>query len=106
MEHIVLSHFATQISANNILLFSQHVFCEKLSTVTQLISSCHDWAPAIQSSGQDVLVFYYFSKAFSKGVHRRLSVKLSYYGISGSTFACINDILRNRVKAVSANGSH
>ena len=36
MEHIVLSHVAKHLSANNILLDSQHGFREKLSSVTQL----------------------------------------------------------------------
>ena len=51
MEHIVLCHIAKHLSANNILLDSQHAFCEKLSSVTQLISSCHDWATTIQVRG-------------------------------------------------------
>ena len=33
-------------------------------------------------------------------------MKLSYYGINGSTLTWINDFLRNRVQAVSVNGSH
>ena len=106
MKHIVLSHVANNISANNILLDSQHGFREKLSSVTQLISSCHDWATTIHSQGQVDVVFLDFSKAFDKVRHRRLSVKLSYYGINGSTLTWINDFLRKRVQAVSVNGSH
>ena len=34
------------------------------------------------------------------------SVKLSYYGINGSTLTWINDSLRNKVPAVSVNRSH
>ena len=74
--------------------------------MTQLISSCHDWATTIQSRGQVDVVFLDISKAFDKVLHRRLSVKLSYYGINGSTLTWINDFLRNRVQAVSVNGSH
>ena len=106
MEHIVLSYVAKHLSANNILLDSQHGFREKLSSVTQLISSCHDWATTIRSRGQVDVVFLDLSKAFDKVPHRRLSVKLSYYGISGSTLTWINDFLHNRVQAVSVNGSH
>ena len=85
MEHIVLSHVAKHLSANNILLDSLHGFREKLSSVTQLISSCHDWATTIQSQGQVDVVFLDNSKAFDKVPHRQLYVKLSYYGITGST---------------------
>ena len=49
MEHIVLGHVAKNLSANNILLDSQHGFREKLSSVTQLISTCHDYAKARSS---------------------------------------------------------
>ena len=74
--------------------------------MTQLISSCHDWATTIQSRGQVDVVFLDFSKAFDKVPHRRLSVKLSYCGINGSTLTWINDFLCHRVQAVSVNGSH
>ena len=73
--------------------------------MTQLISSCHDWATTIQSRGQVDVVFLDFSKAFDKVPYRRLSVKLSYYGINGSSLTWINDFLHNRVQAVSVNGS-
>ena len=106
MEHIILSHVAKHLSAINILLDFQHGFREILWSVTQLISSCHDWATAIQSRGQVDEVFLDFSKAFDKVPHRHLYVKLSYYGINGSTLTWMNDFLRSRVLAVSVNGSH
>ena len=106
LEHIVLSQVAKHLSANNILLDSQYGFRGKLSSVTQLISSCHDLATTIQRRGQVDVVFLDSSKAFNKVPHCRLSVKLSYYGINGSTFIWINDFLRNRVLAVSVNESH
>ena len=74
--------------------------------MTQLISSCHDWATTIHSRGQVDVVFLDYSKAFDIVLHRRLSVKLSYYGTDGLTLTWINDFLRNRVQADSVNGSH
>ena len=106
MEHILLSHVAKHLSANNILLESQHGFREKLSSVTQLISSCYDWATAIQSRGHVDVLFLDTSIAFDHVPHRCLSVKLSYYGINGSTLTWKNDFMRNRFQAVSVNGSH
>ena len=85
MEHIVLSHIAKHLSPNNILLDYQHEFREKLSSVTQLISSCRDWATAIQSRGQVDAVFLDFNKVFDNVPHHCLSVIESYYGINGST---------------------
>ena len=74
--------------------------------MTQLISSCHDWATTIQSRGQVDVVFLDISKAFDKVPHRCLSEKLPYYGIDGSTMTLINEFLSNRVPAVSVSSSH
>ena len=76
-------HVAKFLSANNILLDSQHEFRDKLWSVAQLTSSCHDWATPIHRRGQVDVVFLDFSKAVDKVPHRRLSAKLSYYGING-----------------------
>ena len=105
MEHIVLSHVAKHLSSNNILIDSQHGFREKLSTVTQLITSCHDWATTLQKRGQADVVLLDFSKAFDKVPHQRLSAKLSFYGIQGPTLEWINSFLCSRVQAVSVNGA-
>ena len=64
MEQIALSHIARYLSAINALLDSQDGLREKLSSVTQLILSCHDWATTIQSREQVNVVFLGFSKAF------------------------------------------
>lgn len=106
LEHIVLSHVAKHLSENNILLDSQHGFRERLSTITQLITSTHDWASTLQHRGQTDVVLLDFSKAFDKVPHLRLSAKLHHYGISGLTLNWINSFLSNRVQAVSVNGSH
>ena len=95
MIHIVLSHIARHRCANNILLDSQHGIREKLSTVTQLILSCHDWTTTVKIIGQVDVVFHDFSKAFHKVPHFRISAKLSHYGINGSTMTWINVFLRN-----------
>ena len=70
------------------------------------MSSCHDWATIIQSRGQVEVAFLDANKAFDEVPHRCLFGKLSYYCLSGSTLTWINDFLRNRVQAVSVNGSH
>ena len=106
MEHIVLSHVAKHISANNIQQDFQHGFCEKLSSVTQLISSCHYWATTIQTRGQINVAFLDINKTFDEVLHFCLPVKLPYYDINGSTLTWINDFQRNRVQVVSVNGSH
>ena len=104
LEHIVLSHMAKHLSSHNIILDAQHGFRERLSTVTQLITSVHDWATTIEHRGQTDVVLLDFSKAFDKVSHRHLSAKLHYYGIRGSTLSWINAFLHNRKQAVSVNG--
>ena len=106
MEHIVLSHIAKHLSANKILLDSQHGFRQRLSTVTQLITSTHDWASTLQHRGQTDVILLDFSKAFDKVPHLRLSAKLNHYGIRGQTLDWISSFLDNRTQAVSVNGTH
>ena len=106
MEHVVLSHIAKHLNVNDIILDSQHGFRERLSTVTQLITSTHDWATTLQHRGQTDVILLDFSKAFDTVPHLRLSAKLSYYGISGPTLSWIESFLSGRTQAVSVNGSH
>ena len=63
MEHIV-HYIAKHLSDNGILLESHHGLCGKLSTATQLVSSCHDWVKPFLS--QVDVVFLDFSKALIK----------------------------------------
>jgi hypothetical protein len=106
MEHVVLSHVAKHMSRNNILLDSQHGFREKLSTVTQLIVSTHDWASTLNQKGQSDVVLLDFSKAFDLVPHHRLAVKLHHYGIRGPTLNWVKAFLKGRRQAVSVNGMH
>ena len=105
-EHIVLSHMAKHLSSHSIILDSQHGFRERLSTVTQLLTSIHDWATTLEHRGQSDIVLLDFSKAFDKVSHHHLSIKLDYYGIRGPTLRWINSFLARRQQAVSVNGSH
>ena len=91
---------------NNILIDSPHGFRECLSTVTQIITSTHDWASTLQHRGQTEVILLDFSKAFDKVPHLRFSVKLDHYGIRGSTLDWIRSFLDNRIQAVSVNGTH
>ena len=106
MEHIVLSHIAKHLSANKILLDSQHGFRQRLFTVTQLITLTHDWASTLQHRGQTDVILLDFSKAFDKVPHLRLSAKLNHYGIRDQTLDWIRSFLDNRTRAVSVNGTH
>lgn len=106
MEHIILSHIAKHLAANNILIDQQHGFRQRFSCETQLISAVNDWAKCINSCSQTDVILLDFSKAFDSVPHQRLLLKLDYYGIRGKTAAWIKAFLSNRSQVVSVNGSH
>ena len=97
---------AKHLSQHRIILDSQHGFRERLSTVTQLITSVNDWSTTLEHRGQSDVILLDFSKAFDRVSHHHLSAKLNYYGIRGSTLFWINAFLSNRFQAVSVNGRH
>ena len=86
MEHIVLSHMAKHLSANNILIDEQQGFRKNHSCETQLISTIHDWGKSINLRNQTDVILLDFKKAFDSVPHERLLTKLDYYGISD----CLN----------------
>ena len=81
MERIILSHTNAHLARNNILSTHQHGFRKKLSCTTQLISSIHNWATSLNNRSQTDVLFLDFSNAFDKVSHRKLIIKLKYYGI-------------------------
>ena len=97
---------AKHLSLHNIILDSQHGFRERLSTVTQLLTSVHDWATTLEQRGQVDVILLDFSKAFDKVSHLHLSAKLDFYGIRGSILRWIDAFLSGRQQAVSVNGKH
>ena len=105
MEHVVLSHIAKHLNTHNIILDSQHGFRERLSTVTQLLTSTHDWASTLEHRGQTDAVLLDFSKAFDTVPHLRLSAKLNYYGIRGPTLSWVESFLSGRSQSVTVNGT-
>ena len=72
---------AKHLSQHHILLDSQHGIRERLSTVTQLITSVNDWASTLEHRGQTDVILLDFGKAFDKVSHQHLFAKLHYYGI-------------------------
>ena len=95
---------AKQLSLNNILTDKQHGFREKFSCETQLISAIHDWAKGINFRSQTDVILLDFSKAFDSVPHKRLLVKLDFYGIRGKMLNWIRAFLTNRKQKVSVNG--
>ena len=105
MEHVVLSHMAKHLSKNNIIIDEQHGFRQRFSCETQLITTIHDWAKSINVCRQTDAILLDFSKAFDSVPHRRLLLKLDYYGIRGNLLLWIKAFLSNRSQFVSINGT-
>jgi hypothetical protein len=98
---------AKHLSANNILIDEQHGFRKRYTSCeTQLISAIHDWAKSINHTKQTDLILLDFSKAFDSVPHKRMMMKLDFYGIRANTLKWIEAFLSNRSQVVSINGSH
>ena len=88
-----------------ILFELQHGFRER-DPARQLIILVDKLAKNMQLSKQTDLFLLDFSKAFDKGAHEKLLLKLHFYGIRGNTLNWIKDFLDNRNQLVLLNGSN
>jgi hypothetical protein len=84
MEHIVLSHMAKHLAANNIIINEQHGFRKSFSCETQLITAIHDWATNINQKRRTDVILLDFSKAFESFLSNR-SQDVSVNGIKSSS---------------------
>ena len=71
---------------------------------TPSIMLIDELAKNMQMGKQTDLILLDFSKAFDKGAHEKLLLKLHHYGIRGDTLKCIKDFLDNRKQAIVING--
>jgi len=67
---------------------------------TQLLETVNDLTVSLNSGNQMDILLLDFSKAFDKVSHPHLLYKLTNYGIRGSLFNWINDILKDRQQQV------
>ena len=104
LEHIVYSNIMTHLNLNNILSDYQHGFREKRSCVSQLLTTINDFARNLNDKKQTDSILLDFSKAFDKVNHFKLCLKVSHYGIRGTTLKWIKAFLSNRTQQVLLNG--
>ncbi len=106
-EHIVYKHIMNHFYTNNILTDSQHGFQPKHSCESQLITTFHDITRlhVRRDIKQVEAIFLDFAKAFDKVPHKRLTLKLKYYGISEPILHWITAFLTNRTQRVLLDGS-
>ena len=89
---------------NQILHSNQHGFRKKRSCESQLIITLNDIASSFDNGKQIDSILLDFSKAFDKVDHKKLILKLRYYGVNGKTIMWIKDFLHNRSQKVIVNG--
>lgn len=96
LEHIICRHLTIFLEQNSLLSDAQHGFRRGLSTVTQLLSVCHDFSLAINNKDQIDAVFLDYAKAFDKVPHNNLLCKLYAMGINSKLIDFIRAYLENR----------
>ena len=91
---------------NQLLTYNQSGFRPGDSTINQLHSITHKISSAFEEfpSRETRAVFLDISKAFDKGWHDGLLLKLKSYGISRCLLTVIKDFLNNRHQRLVLNG--
>ena len=90
MEHICATHINKFLANTHILNSKQHGFRQGLSCQTQLIEAVNDWVCSLNSNRgaktcQITVALFDFSKAFDRVCHKRLLLKLDFYGTDQGT---------------------
>ena len=85
---------------------AQHGFRPGRSCETQLINTVEHLAWSVNDRNQTDLLILDFSKAFDKVAHKRLLLKLEYYGIRGLVLAWIKAWLIGRTQQVVLKGKY
>ncbi len=99
-------HIMNHLDAN-ILTDTQHGFRPRCSCESQLITTFHDIAGQLDQRDikQVDAIVLDFDKAFDKVPHKRLTLKLKYYGISGPILHWLTAFLTDRTQRVLLDGS-
>ena len=104
LEHVVRSGITNHLESNKILTNAQHGFRKQRSCESQLLLTINDFASTLDEGGQTDAILLDFSKAFDVVPHKRLLLKLHYYGIRGKTLAWVENFLSNRTQQVAVDG--
>jgi hypothetical protein len=104
LEHIIVSQIMDHLDNQHILNENQHGFRAKRSCESQLLMTTNDITKWMNNNIQVDIAILDFAKAFDKVAHKRLSEKLQYYGIDGTTRIWIDAFLSKRIQRVVVDG--
>ena len=93
LEHIVVAQILDHLDRNNILHENHYGFPAHRSCESQLLLTTDDINRSINQGRQVDMGILDFAKAFDKVSHRRLALKMSYYGIRIGTLNWITEFL-------------
>lgn len=103
LEHVISKYLIDFLEKRNALSPYQHGFRKNLSTVTQLVTTVHDFSHILDMTGQVDALFLDFSKAFDKVPHGKLLRKLEYLGVPSNVVKWIGAYLRDRRQFVQVS---
>ena len=106
LEHIVYSSIMMHLDHHKVLSKFQHGFRKRRSCETQLLLTLHDFTSSLDAGDQLDAIVLDFSKAFDRVPHKRLCMKLEYYGIRGLTLQWLENFLNGRTQQVILEGCH
>ena len=104
LEHIIYRSIMIHLNSFDILVDAQHGFRAGRSCETWLINTIEPLARSVNNRNQTDLLILDFSKAVDKVAHKRLLLKLEYYGIRGLVLAWIKAWLIRRTQQVALEG--
>ena len=106
MEHILSSQIMNYLECHYILTTTQFGFRQKHSCESQLLLTTDDLARFLDSNTQVDVGILDLSKAFDKVPHKRLTIKLDYYGIRSNLLTWIQSFPENRTQLVVIEGHY
>ena len=96
MESILREKIVEFLEKNNIIRDSQHCFCNKRSSLTNLLDFLHDIYEMYEEGRAVDIIYLDFQKVFDKVPHRKLLNKVESHVISGHIHRWISHWLCNR----------
>ena len=84
MESIIRDHVIKHMKTNNLFSAKQFGFISGRSTTLQLLHVLNIWTDILDQGGSIDAIYCDFMKAFDKVPHKRLSLKVDKYGITGN----------------------
>ena len=107
MERLVKGRLITHLKMNNLIGDSQHGFRNKHSCLTSQLDFFDQVKDSYDTDNNKAvdLVYQDFQKAFDKGPHERLTVKVNAHGIQGDAARWIRNWLAGRRQRVCINQS-